>query len=248
MIKLDNLSFSYGKKAIIKGVSANLRRGELYGIIGANGSGKTTLLKLVSGILKPDGGTLSVDGSQVTSRKAMAKKLSLMPQYRSLPDMTVWDFVDCGRFPNSHRINRNDEKIINSVLEDTELVRFKDRFLSTLSGGERQKAYLALCLAQDTEYILLDEPTTYLDIANTHTFMEILSNLKAEGKCIAAVFHDIGTALEYCDKILIMKDGVLAFSGSPEETVGCGILKDIFSVECIKFTAGDNTYFGFKKL
>ena len=162
--------------------------------------------------------------------------------------MTVWDFVACGRFPHSHRLNRNDEKIINSVLEDTELARFKDRFLSTLSGGERQKAYLALCLAQDTEYILLDEPTTYLDIANTHTFMEILSNLKAEGKCIAAVFHDIGTALEYCDKILIMKDGVLAFSGSPEETVGCGILKDIFSVECIKFTDGDNTYFGFKKL
>lgn len=248
MIKLDNLSFSYGKKAIIKGVSANLRRGELYGIIGANGSGKTTLLKLVSGILKPDSGSISIDGSHVTTRKAMAKKLSLMHQYRSLPDMTVWDFVACGRFPHSHRINRNDEKIINSVLEDTELVRFKDRFLSTLSGGERQKAYLALCLAQDTEYILLDEPTTYLDIANTHTFMEILSDLKAEGKCIAAVFHDIGTALEYCDKILIIKDGSIAFSGSPEETVGCGILKDIFSVECIKFTDGDNTYFGFKKL
>ena len=248
MIKLNNISFSYGKKAIINNISAEFECGKLYGILGANGSGKTTLLKLVSGILKPDYGEITIDGLEITNRKVKAQKLALMPQYRSLPDMTVWDFVACGRFPHSYHLSVKDTEIIGSVLKTTDLTPFKDRFLNTLSGGERQKAYLALCLAQDTDCILLDEPTTYLDIAVSHSFMEILTGLKAENKCIVSVFHDISLALKYCDELLILKSGNLCFTGTPEEVTENDILKDVFGVECVKFADGNEIYYNFKKI
>lgn len=248
MIKLNNISFSYGKKTVIDNISAEFECSKLYGILGANGSGKTTLLKLISGILKPDSGKITIDGLEITNRKVKAQKLSLMPQYRTLPDMTVWDFVACGRFPHSYHLNTKDIEIINSVLETTNLSHFKDRFLNTLSGGERQKAYLALCLAQNTDCILLDEPTTYLDIANSHSFMEILTGLKADGKCIVSVFHDISLALKYCDKLLILNNGNLCVTGTPEEVTESDILKDIFGVECVKFADGEDTYYNFKKV
>ena len=248
MIKLNNISFSYSKKTVIDNISAEFECGKLYGILGANGSGKTTLLKLISGILKPEYGEITIDGLGITNRKIKAQKLSLMPQYRSLPDMTVWDFVACGRFPHSYHLNSKDTEIINSVLETTDLSPFKDRFLNTLSGGERQKAYLSLCLAQDTDYILLDEPTTYLDVANNYSFMEILTELKTDNKCIVSVFHDIATALKYCDELTILKDGNLCFTGTPEESMESDILKDVFGVECVKFTDGKDTYYNFKKI
>ena len=248
MIKLNNISFSYGKKTVIDNISTDFQCGKLYGILGANGSGKTTLLKLISGILKPDCGKITVDGLDIPNRKVMAKKLALMPQYRSLPDMTVWDFVACGRFPHSYHLSVKDTKIIDSVLKTTDLTHFKDRFLNTLSGGERQKAYLALCLAQDTDCILLDEPTTYLDIAGSHSFMEILTGLKAEGRCIVSVFHDISLALKYCDELLILNGGNLCFRGTPEEVTENDILKDVFGVECVKFSVGNEIYYNFKKI
>ena len=248
MIKLNNISFSYSKKTVIDNISAEFECGKLYGILGANGSGKTTLLKLISGILKPEYGEITIDGLGITNRKIKAQKLSLMPQYRSLPDMTVWDFVACGRFPHSYHLNSKDTELINSVLETTDLSPFKDRFLNTLSGGERQKAYLSLCLAQNTDYILLDEPTTYLDIAGSHSFMEILTGLKAEGRCIVSVFHDISLALKYCDELLILNGGNLCFRGTPEEVTENDILKDVFGVECVKFAVGNEIYYNFKKI
>ena len=248
MIKLNNISFSYGKKTVIDNISTDFQCGKLYGILGANGSGKTTLLKLISGILKPDCGKITVDGLDISNRKVMARKLALMPQYRSLPDMTVWDFVACGRFPHSYHLSVKDTKIIDSVLKTTDLTHFKDRFLNTLSGGERQKAYLALCLAQDTDCILLDEPTTYLDIASSHSFMDILTELKAGGRCIVSVFHDISLALKYCDELLILNGGNLCFKGTPKEVTESDILNDVFGVECIKFIDGNEIYYNFKKI
>lgn len=248
MIKLNDISFSYGKKTVIDNISAEFECGKLYGILGANGSGKTTLLKLISGILKPHSGEITFDGLEITNRKIKAQKLALMPQYRSLPDMTVWDFVACGRFPHSYHLSVKDTEIIDSVLETTDLVPFKDRFLNTLSGGERQKAYLALCLAQDTDCILLDEPTTYLDIAVSHSFMEILTGLKAKNKCIVSVFHDISLALKYCDELLILNNGNLCFFGSPAEVIESNVLKDVFGVECVKFSDGNDIYYNFKKI
>ena len=247
-LKIQNGTVELSGEPILSSVNIEINDTSKIAVVGRNGCGKTTLLKLISGILKPDSGKITIDGLEITNRKVKAQKLSLMPQYRSLPDMTVWDFVACGRFPHSYHLSVKDTEIIGSVLETTELTPCKDRFLNTLSGGERQKAYLALCLVQDTDCILLDEPTTYLDIAGSHSFMEFLTGLKAEGRCIVSVFHDISLALKYCDELLILNGGNLCFRGTPEEVTENDILKDVFGVECVKFAVGNEIYYNFKKI
>lgn len=252
MIEIKDISFSYGKKAVINKINTEFEKGALYGIIGANGCGKTTLLRLICGLLKPTEGEILINGSPLSdyAPKELAHHISLMPQVRPIPDMTVYDFVSSGRFPYlglSRRLTKTDFEIVKMALETTQTAEFKDRYLTSLSGGERQRVYLALLLSQNTDYMLLDEPSSFLDISNSISFHDKLTELKNDGKCIISVFHDISSALKYCDKILCLHNGSLEFSGSPEQTVKSGVIEKAFGVKCIPVSYENDTFYIFEK-
>jgi iron complex transport system ATP-binding protein len=237
MVEIKNLSFSYGKTTVVKDVSVSLSKGKLYGIIGPNGCGKSTLLKLISGILKPDTGNILIDNKDIKdiNRNNLSLKLGFMPQSRPIPDMTVADYVLCGRFPHrNHKSNtaKKDIEILNYALSITNTTQFADRRITQLSGGERQRVYLALLLAQETETVLCDEPTTYLDIKSNISVMNILTSIKNENKCVVAVLHDLVSTLKFCDEIILMDNGKIIDTGTPESIIKNGNINRVFGVTC----------------
>lgn len=237
MINAQNLRFSYGKAEVIKNVSLNLEKGKLYAVIGPNGSGKTTLIKLLSRLNKESEGSLFLDGEPYgkIGRKDFARKVALLPQGRNVPTMTVFDLVSCGRFPHldlSRRMTAQDEEIVRFSMKSAGVEAFGDKPLKKLSGGQRQRVYIAMLLAQDAPYVLLDEPTTHLDISAKFDIMELLCDIRRSGKCVVAVLHDLDLALKYADEIILMSRGEIVNIGSPEETVASGKIQSAFGVKC----------------
>ena len=236
MIELKNTVSGYGGKRVLDSVSLAFPKGKLISLIGANGSGKSTLLKTVAGIIKADSGEIFVDGesTDTLSRRDRAKKIAYLAQGRSVPDMTVEQMVLHGRFPHlgyPRRYSEKDRKIAGDALRQMKIEQLADRPLSSLSGGMRQKAYIAMALTQDTDYILLDEPTTYLDISNQVELMHILRSLADAGKGIVAVMHDLELAFGFSDSIAVLKDGAIAACDTPESICKAGSVRDVFGVE-----------------
>lgn len=240
MIKLDNLCFSYGKNEVIRNLDACFNNGELCCIVGVNGSGKSTLLRLISGILKPSDGSISIDGRIMTaySRSEYSRLLAFLPQLRDSISMTVGDIVALGRFPYTgfvRTFNESDKEAVKSALAMVNASELISRNLSELSGGERQRVYLAMIIAQNTPYVLLDEPTTFLDISHVYDMMDMLRTLKNEGKCVLAVTHDIALALEYADKLLVVdKNSLSAELLTPSRAVEDGTLERVFGIRFLK--------------
>lgn len=236
MIELKNTVSGYGGKRVLDSVSLAFSKGKLISLIGANGSGKSTLLKTVAGIIKAESGEIFVDGesTDVLSRRDRAKKIAYLAQGRSVPDMTVEQMVLHGRFPHlgyPRRYSEKDRKIAGDALRQMKIEPLADRPLSSLSGGMRQKAYIAMALTQDTDYILLDEPTTYLDISNQVELMHILRSLADAGKGIVAVMHDLELAFGFSDSIAVLKDGAIAACDTPESICKAGTVRGVFGVE-----------------
>ena len=241
MIKIDNISFSYGKSPFIEGLSTEFKRGRLYGIIGPNGCGKSTLLKLMSGSLSPDNGKILIGGRDLSDipRKELAKISGIMPQMRPTPDMIVSDYVLCGRFPyrnDKENCRSEDIRITEKALLLTDTAKFSKRRITELSGGERQRVYLALLLAQNTQIVLCDEPATHLDVKGNLSIMKMLLDIKKQDKCVIAVLHDLTSALRFCDEIILMDKGKIIDTGSPEDIVKNKGLNRVFGVECIPVT------------
>ena len=239
MIKLENLDFSHKDKPIIKNISLEFEVGKLYCILGPNGCGKTTLINLMSRALSPQKGSIILDGKEIKSysQKELAKKISLLPQGRNMPETTVEQLVFYGRYPYMgimKKPTQKDAEIISYALERAGVSHLKDRTLDSLSGGERQSAYIAMLLAQDTPCILLDEPTTYLDISNEISLITLLKALANEGKCVIAVLHNIPSALKAADRVLVMKSGENVFFGESENAIKSGVFKDVFKVDIVK--------------
>lgn len=237
MIQLDDLNFSYGGKAVLRNISAAFTPGKLYAVLGPNGSGKTTLIRLLSRLLLPDSGTLSLNGKSYASygRKEFARQLALLPQTRPIPAISVQDLVSHGRFPYlglSRTPGKDDQDAVTRAMAAVDVQDFAGRDLRQLSGGERQRVYLALLLAQNTPYVLLDEPTTYLDASAQFSVMEILKRMSQDGKCVIAVLHDLNLALSFCDDICLLHQGRVAAFGAPEELVEHGVLDSVFSIRC----------------
>ena len=234
MIKAEKLSFSYGKKQVLQDVSLELERGRLYTVIGPNGSGKTTLLHALAKLNKPCGG-LTLDGEDYAkiARRDFAKKLTLLPQERSIPDMTVFDLVSAGRYPHldfSRRLGGKDIKVIQNAMTATGVEEFSGRSLRKLSGGERQRSYIAMLMAQETPYLLLDEPTAHLDISHAFEVMELLRGMRDEGKCVITVLHDLPMALDYADKVIVLQSGEVKAVGAPEKIQNSGCIESVFQV------------------
>lgn len=237
MIELKELCFSYGSKPVLKDVSASFESGKLCAVVGPNGCGKTTLIRLLSRLLRPESGELRLGEKPFAAygRKEFAQRLALLPQTRPVPAIAVRELVSHGRFPYldlSRRLTKEDEEMVDKALRDTNTAVLAERELRELSGGERQRVYLAMLLAQDTPCVLLDEPTTYLDVSSQFAIMEALRRMSESGKCVVAVLHDLALALRYCDKMIVMDEGRVLASGTPEELVRNGILDLVFKVRC----------------
>ena len=237
MIQLDNLCFSYGGRTVLNNISAAFSPGKLYAVLGPNGSGKTTLIRLLSRLLLPDSGSLTLDEKSYTcyGRKEFARQLALLPQARPIPAISVQDLVSHGRFPYlglSRTPGKDDLDAVERAMAAVNVQAFAGRDLRQLSGGERQRVYLALLLAQDTRYVLLDEPTTYLDASAQFSVMENLKCMSQDGKCVIAVLHDLNLALSFADEICLLDQGRIAAFGAPEALVEQGVLDRVFSIRC----------------
>lgn len=235
MLELKDLTVGYGKKVVLQHVSVTIREGALTVLIGPNGSGKSTLLKAMLGLLPASGGKILLNGQSLTalSRKEIAQKIAFLPQSQRTPDMTVSQLVLHGRFPYLRypsRYSARDREIARAMIEKMELSEQSESPLSTLSGGMKQNAYLAMALAQDTSLILLDEPTTYLDIAHQLKLMQALKALASEGRGIVCVMHDLPLSLNFADMVIVLCDQGIKMADTPEKVCASGILEQIFGV------------------
>ena len=252
MINAQNISFSYKTKTILDGISLTLEKGELCSIIGVNGSGKTTLIRLLGRSLVPSCGTIEVDGraSRLYSPKDFEKKISRLPQSRELPISSVADFIASGRYPYlgfSGKLSESDICALDKAVELTDTAHLLNKSMRELSGGERQRVYFAMLLAQDTPYVLLDEPVTYLDAPGRIELYELIQMLKDEGKGILSVSHDLSFALAHSDKLLLLENGRAAFYGSPDDTKLIPSLERVFGIKCIQCNVEGETEYFFKK-
>lgn len=235
MIELRDLWAGYDGCPAIRGITADFAPGEVVGIVGPNGAGKSTLLKAVRGMIPAMGGEIRMDGEDAVGmrRGEMARRAAYLPQTRHCPDMTVGQTVLHGRFPYLRypgTYGDADRAMARSAMEKMGILPLADRALSTLSGGMRQKVYLAMALAQDTPYILLDEPTVYLDITHQLALMRTLRTLARDGRGIIAVMHDLPMAMTFSDRILVMREGEAVCMGRPQEICRGDVIEQIFGV------------------
>ena len=236
MIELSGLTFGYTPAApLLDGLTARFGDGRIRAVLGPNGSGKSTLLRLCARQLAPASGTLRVGGRDAAAydAKAFARALSYLPQSRPVPMITVRALVAHGRFPHlgmTRRLSAKDEEAVGRALKNTGLTDVAGRDLRTLSGGQRQKAYLAMLIAQDAPHLLLDEPTTYLDVAHQLELCDILRALRDEGRCLVVVMHDLAQALALADDVLLLCGGQPLYDGPVDGLTGSGAIERAFGV------------------
>lgn len=235
MLSFEHLRAGYGGIEKLHDLSFELPEGKLTAIIGPNGCGKSTLLKCAAKLMEPMGGRILLDGKPLADydERERARRVSYMPQSRLVPDTSVRHLVSHGRYPHlgwGRGLGREDREIIDEALRRTGLASYAQRGVRELSGGERQRTYLAMMLAQQARHMLLDEPTTYLDLSSQFELMRLIRELCAEGRGVAVVMHDLALALECADEILLLRDGALVSRGSPEAVYKSGAIEDVFRV------------------
>lgn len=235
MIELQALCAGYHGTEVLHQINAQLPDGALIGIVGPMGSGKSTLIKTIPAIIPHIGGEILIDGKSVSAytQTEIAKRIAYLAQNRRVPDMTVLQTVLHGRYPHlafPRRYRNVDYRIAEDAMRRMGIDALSEKQMSVLSGGMRQTVYLAMALAQDTQHILLDEPTTHLDITHQITLMRHLRNLADNGKCIVSVMHDLPMALTFSDRILVMECGRIAACGTPDDICASGILTTVFGV------------------
>ncbi len=236
-IKAENLYLGYGETLIVEDVSLNIPRGSFCTVIGPNGCGKSTLLKALSRNLPVHSGKISINGRSIGKydTKLLSRELAFLAQSPHVPDQfSVKDLVSYGRFPHTNwmgMLKPEDYEIIGRAMETTGISDFADRELTSLSGGERQRVWIAMALAQKADILLLDEPTTYLDIAHQFHILELIYKLNKEMKrTILMVLHDLNQAARFSDYLFVLNGGKLHKQGVPEEIITEPVLKEVFSI------------------
>ncbi|OAB40105.1 ABC transporter ATP-binding protein [Paenibacillus glacialis] len=238
VLNVDRIAAGYLSTLIINDLSVSIPENKITTIIGPNGCGKSTLLKAISRVLKTKSGAVYLDGRAIhqLETKEVAKKMAILPQTAAAPEgLTVFELVSYGRFPHQRgfgSLKKEDYKYIYWALDVTGLNEFKDRPIEALSGGQRQRVWIAMALAQGTEILILDEPTTYLDLAHQLDILLLLQRLKEEeGRTIVMVLHDLNHASRFSDYMIAMKDGTLMMEGTPEEVMTCPNLENVFNID-----------------
>ena len=235
MLELKKLSAGYPGRDVLRNVDLNFTPGRVTVLLGPNGCGKSTLLRAACGLLPVSGGEVLLDGIPLTDYRPqqIAQKIAYLPQSRSVPNITARRMVLHGRFPYlsyPRRYRREDYEAADRALEQVDALEIADRSVAELSGGQRQKVYLAMALAQDTETILMDEPTTYLDIRHQMEVMALARTLAQQGKAVVLVLHDLCLAMEIADEIVVLWDGRLQQAGTPEEVFASGVLNRVMGI------------------
>lgn len=236
-LSTNNLTIAYNKNIIINNLDIVIPERKITSIIGPNGCGKSTLLKAIGRILKPERGSVYLDGIDIytLNTKEVAKKMSILPQSPKAPSgITVGELVSYGRFPHQHGLKKltvEDKKIIQWAMDITKLSEYEVTLVDNLSGGQRQRVWIAMALAQQTDIILLDEPTTYLDLAYQLEILELLYSLNKEQGCtIAMVLHDLNLASRFSDYIIAIRSGKIIEYGTPDEVICEDVLKKTFNI------------------
>ncbi len=239
IIEVENISFSYSRKEVIDSLSLKIEKGVFYSLLGPNGSGKTTLLDLLIGIKEPDKGRIFLYKKNLKEyeRSEIAQKISLVPQFfkADLP-YTVEEVLFMGRYPYMGRFpipSLEDKEIVTKVMDLLGLKSFKDRYITNLSGGEKQLVVFARAIAQDTPIIFLDEATSHLDIKHSLKILNLIrEKVSKEGKTVISVFHDLNLANMYVDRMIFLKNGKLIKTGSLKDVLKKEILEEVFEVKC----------------
>jgi iron complex transport system ATP-binding protein len=238
-IQTEGLTLSYGSQIIINQLNLTIPKGQITVFIGSNGCGKSTLLKSLARLLKPEHGSVLLEGEVIAKlpTKEVAKKLAILPQSPEAPEgLTVLQLVKQGRYPYQTWLkqwSKQDEEAVMRALERTRMMDLKDRTVDSLSGGQRQRAWIAMTLAQNTNIILLDEPTTYLDMTHQIEILDLLFELNEnEKRTIVMVLHDLNLACRYAHHIVALKNQKVYAQGKPEEIINCSLVKDVFDLDC----------------
>ncbi len=236
LIKIENLSFGYSGQSLLYGLEASVQRGEMVGLLGPNGSGKTTLLKLLSGVLRPQQGRILLDGRDLVAwgRRGVARRIAVVPQELQVPfAFTVEQMVALGRTPFigpfGTRSNK-DRQIVREAMQIAEVETLAGRVFNELSGGERQRVIVAMALAQQPRLLLLDEPTSHLDIKYQIEVLELVRRLNREtGVTVIAAMHDLNLAARYFPRLLLFQRGIVA-DGGPAEVLEPHLLRRVYGI------------------
>jgi iron complex transport system ATP-binding protein len=251
MLDINSIHFSIDDKKILDSITVRFDPCMIHGIIGPNGSGKSTLLKNICRIWEPQSGSILIHGTDYTKipRKELSTLVTLVPQNTTIGfPITVFDIVAMGRNPHLGRfagMRQIDRDIIERALQQTNIYELKDRNINELSGGEGQLAIIARALATEASLILLDEPTSELDVKHTLEILNILQGFKEQGKTILVTIHDLNLARKFCDTISILSRGKLFYSGTPENAFAAEIIKQVFDVYIREYKHNSSTFLDF---
>lgn len=238
-LEAQALSLGYGDTTIIRELSLRIPQGKVTAIVGPNGCGKSTLLAGLSRLHKPLHGAVLLNGKAISgmSSRDVARQLALLPQEATAPDgLTVSELIQFGRQPHQgvlRQWSRQDHDIVRDALVATNLVELADRPLESMSGGQRQRAWIAMAIAQSTPLLLLDEPTSALDLGHQIEVFELIRDLSKAGKTIVMVVHDLTSACRYADHIVAMLDGSIVAQGRPLDVMTTDLVERLYGVRCV---------------
>jgi len=238
-LSADHLVIGYEDTAVIADLSVDVLDGRITAIVGPNACGKSTLLRGFARLLKPSGGQVILDGHDIGSlhTKEVARRLGLLPQTSIAPEgITVADLVSRGRFPHQKVLrqwSRSDDEAVAEAMRCTGVCELSGRLVDELSGGQRQRVWVAMVLAQQTPLVLLDEPTTYLDIAHQVELLDLFAMLNREqDRTVVAVLHDLNHACRYADQIIAMKSGSIVAQGDPKSVITEELVEAVYGLKC----------------
>ncbi|MEU4979852.1 ABC transporter ATP-binding protein [Streptomyces sp. NPDC021969] len=230
------VTVGYGARSVIDGLDVAIPPGVITTIIGPNGCGKSTLLRTLSRLLRPTGGTVVLDGEDIAALRTrdVAKKLGLLPQAPVAPEgLTVSDLVARGRHPHQSWLRQwssDDADVVRRALAMTGVSDLADRPVDSLSGGQRQRVWISMTLAQGTDLLLLDEPTTYLDLAHAVDVLDLVDDLHESGRTVVMVLHDLNLAARYSDNLVVMREGAILAQGHPRDVITATLLHEAFGL------------------
>ncbi|WP_308252367.1 ABC transporter ATP-binding protein, partial [Pseudonocardia sp. KRD291] len=236
-LRAENVRLGYGDHLVVDGLDLDVLPGTVTAVIGPNGCGKSTLLRALGRLLTPISGQVLLDGKRIdkTSTRDVAKVLGILPQSPLAPEgLTVGDLVSRGRHPHQawyRQWSSDDEEAVAEALDWTGIGDLADRPVDELSGGQRQRAWISMALAQGTDLLLLDEPTTFLDLAHQVDVLELVRRLHTEaGRTVVMVLHDLNLAARYADHLVAMRDGKIVAAGDPSDVITAPMLEEVFSL------------------
>ncbi|MFJ4467531.1 ABC transporter ATP-binding protein [Streptomyces sp. NPDC089424] len=238
-LRVESATIGYEQRIISERLSVEIPDESFTVIVGPNACGKSTLLRGLSRLLKPSAGQVVLDGAGINSYKTkeVARRVGLLPQTSTAPDgMTVADLVARGRYPHQGFIRQwteDDERAVLRAMRQTSVTDLSGRLVDELSGGQRQRVWVAMALAQHTDILLLDEPTTFLDITHQIELLELFTDLHHAGHTLVAVLHDLNHAARYGTHLIAMKDGAVVAEGTPDEVVTAELVEEVFGLRCL---------------